>query len=53
MDQRYDVVIVGGGMVGATIACALADSDLSVAVLERERRPPSRRNSPMICGSRR
>ncbi len=39
MDQRYDVVIVGGGMVGATIACALADSDLSVAVLELARPP--------------
>ncbi len=34
MNKRYDVLIVGGGMVGATIACALGGSGLSVGVVE-------------------
>ncbi len=35
MSERYDVVIVGAGMVGATLAAVLADSDLRVLLLDR------------------
>lgn len=34
MSDNYDIVIAGGGMVGATLACALGDSQLRIAVLE-------------------
>ena len=34
MDDPYDVVIIGGGMVGATLAVALARGGLRVAVVE-------------------
>ena len=33
-DQHYDVAIIGGGCVGGTLACALAQEGLRVAVIE-------------------
>src|SRR3546814_2411722 len=32
--MQHDIVIIGGGLVGAGLACALADSGLDVALVE-------------------
>lgn len=42
--QDWDVVIAGGGMVGAACALALAGCELRIAVIEP--RPPSERGEP-------
>lgn len=38
--MKFDIVIVGGGIVGAALAAALKDSGLSVALLEGQGLPP-------------
>jgi len=39
MMQSYDLTIVGGEMVGLTLAASLANSALSIALFETNNRP--------------
>lgn len=53
MTQRYDVIIVGAGVVGSAIAREMARYDLKIAVLEKNRDvcyETSGRNSAVIHG---
>lgn len=40
MNRQYDLIIVGGSMVGASLACALADTPLRIALLDARRFDP-------------
>ncbi|MGY6274746.1 FAD-dependent monooxygenase [Methylomonas sp. MgM2] len=46
MKQEFDVVIVGGGMVGAAVACGLGNSNLRVAVIESKVPKPFSSDQP-------
>lgn len=40
MKQKFDVVIIGGGMVGAAVASCLGNSELQVALIETQTPSP-------------
>ncbi|OIO73100.1 MAG: hypothetical protein AUJ57_05030 [Zetaproteobacteria bacterium CG1_02_53_45] len=46
--DHADVIIVGGGMVGLALACALKDSGLHIVILERGE-PPVRKSLGRDC----
>ena len=47
LDGRYEVIVVGAGMVGATFACALARHGVSTAVIEARAVPEPSAGSPL------
>lgn len=44
--QFFDIAIVGAGMVGATLACALADSGLKILLLDAQAPAPFAADQP-------
>jgi len=49
--ERFDVIVIGGGIVGATAACALGEAGLDVALVEArgaEASPAKPRRDPRV-----
>lgn len=42
--QEFDLIIIGGGVVGLTIAALLKESDLSIAIIDRASAPAKEKN---------
>ena len=36
-NKQYDIIILGSGMVGSALACALADTNLRIALLDKQK----------------
>lgn len=47
MGEQYDLVVVGGGMVGAATALALADTGLKIALIESKIPQPFAADQPL------
>lgn len=45
--KPYDIIIVGGGMVGTTLACALQDSGLKIGLIETGSPPDVQPDDPV------
>jgi len=48
MTDRYEVIVCGGGMVGAATACALAQGGVKVALLKDLILPDNGRRNRLI-----
>lgn len=45
--KHYDVIINGGGMVGATLACLLAEAGKNVAIIEASKKPSKQKKNDL------